>query len=150
MIQKNVIEQCTEWRKKIRDTYDNWPTGKYPITWLDPINGEVVEGLDNFGSNPRMPDNAIVDKDRMCVNNADIIIANLDSFGEDRPLIGTISEMVWAHEFHKPVITITDNPVFLNHPFTKNFTSWYVTSVDELLERKIVNQFYKAFNSAQY
>jgi len=45
---------------------------------------------------------------------------------------------------------ITNDIVFEQHPFITNTVSWYVKSVEELLEKKIINEFYKAFHSAQY
>ena len=150
-IEKSVIDQCIAWRKKIRTTYDNWKgVERYPIIFLDPCNGEDWNEIAINGNNKKIPDHAIVSKDRMCVNNADLIIANMDTFGQTRPPIGTISEIVWASEFHKPIITITDDPLYENHPFIKTFTSWYVKSVDELLDEKIINQFYKSWTTAIY
>lgn len=149
-IQGSVIEKCVEWRKRIRETYDNWPTGRYPITWLDPLNGEAFNEISPDGLKGVFPPNAIVHKDYNCVKKADLIICNTDTFGQNRPLIGTIYELAWAYEWRKTVIMITQDNVFLQHPFITNTVSWYVSTVDELLKKKIINEFYKSWNSAQY
>jgi len=151
-IQGSVIEQCIAWRKKIRDHYNNWRgTGKpYPISWLDPINGEEYMELSADGLKGSAPSHFIVHKDYRCVELCDLIIVNMDTFGQDRPLTGTICELAWGWQLHKPIIMITTEPKYKFHPFLKYFASWIVDSVDELLEKKIINQVYKATHSAQY
>lgn len=149
-IQGSVIEQCIAWRKKIRETYDNWPTGRYPINWIDPLNGENFNEISPDGLKGCFPPNAIVHKDYVSIQKSDLIICNSDTFGQNRPLIGTIYELAWAYEKRKPVIMITNDIIFEQHPFITNTVSWYVKSVEELLEKKIINEFYKAWHSAQY
>lgn len=149
-ISGSVIEQCVEWRKKIREIYDNWKGKRYPICWLDPLNGENYSEVSLDGSNGTIPKNAIVHKDYMCVKNSDLIVANMNTFGQIRPPIGTICELAWAFEFHKPIIMITDDSNYINHPFISYFVSWYVNTVDELIEKKIINQFYKSWSTAIY
>jgi len=151
-IQGDVIEQCYSWRKKIRSFYENWKgTGKnYPISFLDPLNGENFNEISPDGLKGCFPPNAIVHKDYNCVDKCDLVICNTDTFGQNRPLIGSIYELAWAYEKRKPVIMITNDIVFEQHPFITNTVSWYVKSVDELLEKKIINEFYKSFNSAEY
>jgi nucleoside 2-deoxyribosyltransferase len=150
-IQGSCIEKCIAWRKRLREYYDNWKDGqRYPLSWLDPINGEHFDEITPDGLKGFLPPNAIVHKDYYCVKNSDLIICNMDTFGENRPLVGTIYELAWAYEFRKIVIMITDNQVYEQHPFLTNTVSWYVKSVDELIEKKIINTFYKAFHTAQY
>ena len=151
-IQGSVIEQCTSWRKKIREPYSNWKgTGKsYPIVWLDPLNGEEFGEISPDGLKGVMPPHTIVHKDYKCVEICDLIIVNMDTFGQDRPLTGTICELAWGWQLHKPIIMITDEDKYRIHPFLEYFASWIVSSVDEMLDKKIINQFYKAIHSAQY
>ena len=82
-IQGEVIEECTSWRKRIREFYDNWKgTGKrYPICWLDPLNGEDFAEISPDGLKGVMPPNAIVHKDYTCVEKCDLIVVNMDTFG---------------------------------------------------------------------
>ncbi len=151
-IQGACIDKCTAWRKQIREFYSNWKdTGKpYPICFLDPLNGEKFNEISSDGLKGCFPPKAIVHKDYTCVDKADLIVCNTDTFGENRPLLGTIYELAWAWMLRKPVIMITDNVVFENHPFVIDTVSWYVKSVEELLQKKILNEFYKAWHSAQY
>lgn len=151
LIEGKCIKKCTTWRKRIRDYYDNWKGGKrYPIVWLDPLNGENFAEISPDGLKGSLPPHAIVHKDYMCVDKADLIIANMDTFGSKRGLCGTICELAWAWDKHKPIIMITNEDRYKYHPFLEYFSSWIVPSVDELLEKKIVNEFFKAWHSAQY
>ena len=144
-------EQCMGWRKQVRDYYANWKdTGrKYPISFLDPYNG-IDEKLSNDGIKSDVPKNLIVHADCACIRNSDLVVANMNTFKKGRAPIGTISEVALAWEYKKAVVMITDDPVYINHPFMAYFTSWQVNTVEEMLEQKVLNQFYKRWHSAQY
>jgi nucleoside 2-deoxyribosyltransferase len=152
LIEGKCIDQCYSWRKRIRDYYDNWKgTGKkYPIQWLDPLNGEIFAEITPDGLKGAMPAHAIVHKDYVCVEKADLIIANMNTFNSSRGLCGTICELAWAWDKRKPIIMITDEDKYKLHPFLEYFVSWIVPTVDELLEKKIINGFFKAWHSAEY
>jgi len=154
-IQGRVINQCTEWRKKVREHYDHWKKQegnkkRYPITWLDPLNGEDFAEISPDGLKSPIPPHAIVHMDYKCVNDADLIVVNMDTFGEDRPLTGTICELAWAWDKKIPIIMITNEKKYINHPFLSYFASWIVPDIDTLINEKIINQFYKRWHSAQY
>jgi len=167
-IQGTKLEECVAWRKRIREHYDNWKTTldnddkklfpkgipavvKYPITWLDPLNGKELATISQDGLKSSCPPHAIVHRDFNCVMDADLIIANMNTFGEkDRGLCGTICELAWAWEHRKPIIMITNEVKYSEHPFTALFASWIVKDVDELLEKKCINYFFKGKNSAIY
>ena len=155
-IQGSVLKECISWRKRIREHYDNWKGAgvAYPIIWMDPLNGE--EKVSDDGLTSSVPPQGIFTRDYQCVKRADILIVNTDTFGENRPLLGTIFEMAWAFEHHVPVIMITKDTMYREHPFLKNNISWYVESVEELLTKKFdgdilpINFFYKGWTSAKY
>jgi len=149
-INGNKIEECVSWRRNIREFYNNYKGAKYPIEWLDPCNGYELANIDAQGLTSNLPANMIVDKDFLSVNNSDLVIANMNTFGEERPPIGTICEITWAKFLRKPVIMISDNPLYINHPFLKDFTSVIVPTVEELLDKKYINSFFKSINSAEY
>lgn len=149
-IQGSKLKECTEWRVKIREYYDIWKgNGRYPIEWLDPLNSGECQISDD-GLTSELPPNMIVHKDYMSVKHADLIVANMDTFGESRPLTGTICELAWAYNDHKPIIMITTDRKYAEHPFLKTFASVVVPSVDALIEGRWINKFYKSINSAQY
>jgi len=144
------IEECIAWRKKIREHYDNWKgKEKYPIVWLDPLNGQILNSIDKEGLKSAIPSKALIMRDFNCIKKADIIIANLTTFGADRPLIGTFYELAWAWYLKKITIIITDEIYYKEHPFIKD-TGIIMNSVDELLNSKIINYFYKGLHSAIY
>jgi len=143
---EKVLTECLAWRKQIVTHYNNWKGHeKYPFIWLDPFNGEVKEITDE-GLKADIPANTILHRDFAAVSSADIIVANLDTFGQTRPLTGTIAELAWAWQMRKPIIIITKEKHFREHPFIANFASWIVESVDEMLDKKILNHFYKGLN----
>lgn len=147
------IEECITWRKQIREHYANWKgQGQMygDLCFLDPLNGENYSKITNNGLEGVIPPNAIVHKDYSCVRKSDLIIINTDLFGTTRPLIGSIFELAWAYERRIPVIMINNDPIFDQHPFVTNTVSIYVKSVEELLEKKYINIFYKAFHTAEY
>jgi hypothetical protein len=149
-IQGTVIDQCYGWRKRIREYYNHYHGKRYPITWIDPLNGEDFAEISPDGLKGVMPPHTIVHKDYTSVQICDLVVVNMDTFGQSRPLTGTICELAWAWDKHKPIVMITDEPNYKFHPFLEYFASWIVPTVDELLDKKIINEFYKAWHSAQY
>lgn len=141
------IKECTDWRLKIRNHYNSMG---WDIKWLDPLNGKEIGTITPDGLKSSVPWRGIVDRDFMSVSNADIIVANLSSFGEERPPIGTLSELSWAWMMKKPIILISGDFKYSEHPFIKEFCSWILPDVDTLLKEKVINYFYKGINSAVY
>ena len=149
-IQGSKLDECLEWRKRIRDHYESYKGKRYPIDWLDPLNGQEMATISQDGLRSSVPANSIIHRDYTSVMKSDIIVVNMDTFGESRPLIGTICELAWAWEHHKPIVMITDEDKYKYHPFISYFASWIVKDVDELLEKKVINYFYKGWNNAIY
>jgi nucleoside 2-deoxyribosyltransferase len=147
-IHGSVLEKCKSWRKRIRDFYTNYKGAEYPIVWFDPMNGE--EGVSQDGLSSNIPANAIVSRDYQCVVKCDIVVVNMDTFGADRPLTGTMIELGWAWEHKKTIIMITNERKYFEHPFFKCMVSNFVESIDELLEKKIINFYFKGWNNAIY
>jgi len=149
----SVLDQCLEWRLKIREHYENWKGfHKYPIDFLDPFNGPELDTIDGKGLKSSIPSNAIFQGDKMSVKECDLMVANLDTFGQDRPMIGTFFELGWCTAFDKPFILILPESyreVAENHPFLKQASAIFF-SVDEFLQSKILNYYYKRIVSANY
>lgn len=148
----NKLASCIEWRKKIRDHYENWKDAgyPYPIEWLDPLNGDVLSSITGDGLASSVDPHVIIHRDYQSVLKSDLIVANLDTFGEERPPIGTICEIALGWEHHKPIIIITENDKYREHPFLAYFASAFVKNVADLLERKLINYMYKGWVSAKY
>ena len=153
-----VQEQCLSWRKKIikyfryYDKDENGNNVSFPVVILDAYNGPELETIDAKGLTSNIPPNAIRDGDYLSVKKADILIINLDNFGCDRFSWGTPTEMAWAIDlWHHPTIVICPPHLsrMVKHPFVQR-ASWVVKSVDELLEQKCIQYFYKRMAGVIY
>ncbi|MEM4260870.1 MAG: nucleoside 2-deoxyribosyltransferase [Candidatus Woesearchaeota archaeon] len=145
------IDKCKEWRTKIITHYTNWKnTGKNygDICFLNPLNGE--DQISDDGLSSHLPGKAILTKDYNAIKKCDLFIVNMDTFGVARPPIGTIMEIAFAYEFKKPVMMITTEELYKKHPFISNMVDWYFDSVDDMLNQKAINIFYKAWHSAPH
>jgi hypothetical protein len=150
IIDGNHIDNCNEWRNKIIAKYSNWKNaGNYgDISFLNPLNGETEIAKDGLSSN--VPSKVILIKDYNAIKSSKLFIVNMETFGVQRPPIGTLMEIAFAYEFRIPIIMIAQEEVYKKHPFVSNMVHWYFDSVDEMLEAKAINQLYKAFHSSQY
>jgi nucleoside 2-deoxyribosyltransferase len=138
-----------EWRTKVINYYSNWKnSGKNygNICFLNPLNGEDQISDDGLSSN--IPSKAILTKDYAAVRSSDLCIFNMDQFGDPRIPFGTILEIGFAYEKRIPSIMITKDDVYKKHPFISNMIDMYFETIDDLLNKKAINIFYKAFNSA--
>lgn len=142
------IDKCHEWRNKIIKTYSDWKNkGNYgDISFLNPLNGESEISKDGLSSN--VPSKVILIKDYNAIKNSKLFIVNMETFGVQRPPIGTIMEIAFAYEFRIPIIMITQDEVYRKHPFVSNMVHWYFNNVDEMIEAKAINHFYKSLHSA--
>lgn len=82
------IEKCIAWRKEIRNHYKNYEKENgeyvsYPFSFLDPLNSKEFESIDKQGLTSHISPNAIYDGDKLSVETAQGIIANMDDFFED-------------------------------------------------------------------
>jgi hypothetical protein len=136
-ISGDCIDKCLAWRHKLVDYYRDYKgRGAYPIVFLDALNSKEADSIDAKGLTSAIPSNLIYDKDLLSVENADVIVANMDDFLEvgiendlsdighleggfegaynrlkntilnRRENLGTICEMSWALYLRKPLILI--------------------------------------------
>lgn len=155
---KNKLKETTQWRLDIRnyfkyyekDCFNEWLS--YPCSVLDPYNGKEFESISSDGVTSHIPPTAIRKADKMSVNKADIIIANMRTFGETRQMIGTHHEMCWALEDDKPVIIICDKEdldLYRSHPFTCD-CDYYLTDHKQLFSEKIIETYYRRIAGSIY
>lgn len=166
------LKETTGWRKEIREYYRKWEskpifkqrlsgayesTGKFeylafPIAFLDPYNGKELKTIDKKGLTSNIPAHAIIHGDYLSVCKADLVVANLDTFGANRPSIGTHWELAWTWQMKKPFVLIVPEGMrdtYTLHPFT-NQASWIVESVDDLLDLGVLESFYRRMAGAIY
>ena len=144
-IQGSKLKECCDWRIAIRKHY-----GDEEYTWLDPLNGKDFATITEDGLKSSNPAQAIVHRDYVSVHSADLIVANMDTFGETRPLTGTICEMSWAWDKNIPIIMITTENKYKEHPFLACFASWIVGSVDEMIDKGAIEYFKGGIENAIY
>lgn len=143
-----------DWRYKVRQHYANYKgQGMYEICFLDPWCGEIDAVIDGEGlSNSAVSANTIFQGDVCAIKKADVIVANFNQFGSSRPSVGTYFECGMALALGKPLILIVPENEFerwSKHPFTSQACAIY-KSVDDMLNAKILNWFYKRTNAAIY
>ena len=143
----NKIQDCIAWRRKIVTYY---ALRAWDIIWLDPMNGKAIGSITPEGFKSDIPGPAFVDRDIKNVEDSDLIIANLNTFGEVRSPTGTICEIAIAGYLHKPLIVISDDNNYIEHPWIKDFASIIVPSVEVLIDKKYVDYFYKGNVTARY
>ena len=154
MLGGDMQKPTVDWRYKIRKHYENWKNqGMYEICFLDPWNGEINANIDNEGlTNNCVSGKAIFEGDKKAIQKADIVIANFNQFGSKRPSVGTYFECGMTLALNKILILIVPEEEYKrwnNHPFTSQAVAIY-KSVDEFLQSKILNWFYKRTNHANY
>lgn len=75
-------------------------------------------------------------KDYKMISICNIFVVNLSLYNRERPMIGTLQELVWAHDiYYMPILGITgtnyeDNP-YINHPWVDECLSAKVGTVAE-------------------
>lgn len=118
------------------------------VQTLNPYRGRDVRGeITKVGSYHYTESNAVVKnklanllvgRDIKDVMDCDLLLVNLQHTVGERPSIGTLSELAWAHMLNKPVICIVDAETteddYYEHPFMHAFVDQWVATVDEGVE----------------
>lgn len=118
--------KCKEWR--------NWYKEKRPnYIWIDPMDGEPKKDMKDHGLQSAIPANAIVSRDLASVKNSDIILANTDNFGNERPIIGTVFEMAWSGLLLKPLLVLSKDHWYVKHPFVTQAASHISEDREDIL-----------------
>jgi hypothetical protein len=77
-----------------------------------------------------------LDDDTQAINADAATLERIAKKGVQRS-IGTLGELAWCKALGKPCALVTDDPLLLLHPFTKEQPDWLLSSLDEA-ERLIV------------
>jgi hypothetical protein len=76
-------------------------------------------------------------KDYQLIKICSIIVVHLGYSSLEKPMIGTIQELTWAHDiFYTPIIAITngEDNIYTNHPWVDECCSAKVESVEDAVE----------------
>lgn len=121
---------------------------KSGVQTLNPYRGRDVRGeITKVGSYHYTESNAVVKnklanllvaRDLKDVQDCDMLLVNLRGTVGERPSIGTLSELAWAHLLHKPAVCIVDEETteddYYKHPFMHMFVDQWVATVEEGVE----------------
>ena len=115
-------DQANDWRDYVKAELPDGIVGVSPLR-CEPIIGDIYElGYQDpkFGLAK-----AIAGKNEFDTKKCDIVLAYLPKvLNDQRPSIGTIIEMAWAHMLGKTVILVTDDPYYQQHPLVQQVASW--------------------------
>ena len=93
---------------------------------------QIVYDDDKFGT-----ERAISSKNTFDTQMADMVIAYLprpDFENGKRESTGTILEVAWAHWEKKPVILVSNDPHYLQHPVLGACASWRLKTLDDAIK----------------
>lgn len=91
---------------------------------------------DSIADNPLITARAIFARDKNDVYTCDAVIANLKD--STYPSVGTIMELVWAHQWLKPIIVVLPtNSLWANHAMLKQCYDFVAADVPEAVDLAI-------------
>lgn len=139
--------EATEWRGYVKSRLAPNIIGISPMrdkSHLDNggmISGDAKDYSDQLLSSQR----AIVGRDKYDATHCDGILAYLPrEMNERRPSIGTIIEIgaaSWGKEI--PVVLVTDDTYYANHPLMMDCCNWIVPNLDDAVT--VVNSVFGAY-----
>lgn len=106
------------------------------------FNQTIKNNSDLFATWPAIPiSNLLLPKDKNHVLNSDCVIANLNIYSKDKPLIGTLFELAWAYDQPQTMVIGIYNENFgdkyiIEHPFVRQCLNIIVS--DEYEACKVV------------
>ena len=81
------------------------------------------------------------DKDYQLVRRSSIILVNLRIITPEKPPVGTLCEMAWGWQWHKPVVAVVGDNWYCKHPFIQRFISFQCIAVERACQT-IIEFFY--------
>ncbi len=125
--------ESLEWRKRAAEALSPYFNVLTPMRGKDDL---FQTSKDGGITHAYLTSKDIILRDHNDVIASDIILANLDTFGSSRPLLGTIFELAWSWEGKKRVVAITSNSNYLmrNHPFVTETVAAYFSNLEDAVE----------------
>ena len=127
-------QEATEWRNDVKNILP------YGIIGISPLRCEPVkEGMtytDDSATDPMWSDaRAINAKNWLDTESCDLVLAYLPKVMNDRrPSIGTIIEIGWAIGLRKPLIVVSDDEQYMEHPLIQRNASWRLDNLPDAVE----------------
>jgi nucleoside 2-deoxyribosyltransferase len=108
----------------------------YNILPLSPLRFRAYGGedggviCDSFEDEVMGTQKGIMNRDYFDVQRADVVIANF--LGAKVPSIGSMFELAWCHQMHKPVVLVMESEGNVHdHPFVREACDFRVTTIEE-------------------
>jgi len=104
---------------------------------LSPVRGkDMATSTDGGLSTPEQTNKSIILRDYNDIQQADILLVNLNLWGSSRPLVGTLMELAWAWEMKMPVVAVCSkgDRLMRDHPFVQECVSHYCETVEEAID----------------
>lgn len=106
---------------------------------LSPMRGKenlFKETSDGGVTSNVLTNSDVIIRDYNDIVHSDVILANLELFGSERPMIGTFCELAWAWEHHIPVVAVASvtNVLMRTHPFVSSAVSHYCSDLDSAVD----------------
>lgn len=101
------------------------------------MKGSSNNGLDFVRRAKKISHKLLRPKDYQLIKMCSVMVTHLGFVSPEKPLIGTLHEMVWAHDiFYIPLLAITNNEdnAYTNHPWIDECCSAKVETVEEAAE----------------
>lgn len=127
-------EEGNEWRDWVQDRLPHNIIGISPLRCEPLVDGKryTEQGaVDKMWSDAR----AISAKNWLDTESSDLVLAYLPKEMNDRrPSIGTIIEIGWAIGLRKPLIVVSDDEQYMEHPLIQRNASWRLDNLEDAVE----------------
>ena len=131
-------ERTYLWREKFTDIIGE----DRRVIIVNPCANKFNQGMKNVGDDGmeftkearKRSQGILRAKDYQLVKMCNAIVVNLALWSPEKPMIGTIQELTWAHDvFYVPVIAITEgvDNIYTTHPWVLECCSAKVETVEE-------------------
>tara|TARA_Y100000310_G_C20631056_1_gene788660 strand:+ start:975 stop:1454 length:480 start_codon:yes stop_codon:yes gene_type:complete len=123
-------KEANNWREDFNNKLNSNIIGVSPLR-CEPIEGEYYTSSNDikFGTAK-----AINGKNYYDTLNCDLVLAYLPKkLNNKRPSYGTVIEIGWAIGMRKPIIVVTDDKYFSEHPLIKSNVAWVLDNFDDAL-----------------
>jgi len=143
-------DRTYEWREE----FISYFTGSDNIVIVNPcansfnqsMRQSAKDGLEFTKKASQISQGILRPKDYQLVKMCNAIVVNLALVSPEKPMIGTIQELTWAHDiFYVPVIAITEGVtnIYTVHPWVTECCSAKVETVEESAE--IIKTFFMEY-----
>ena len=137
----NENSRTYEWREKFSKYFDE----EKRVVIVNPCANAFNQAMRNSGADGleftreavKRSQKILRAKDYQLVKMCNAIVVNLCYSNPEKPMVGTIQELTWAHDiFYTPVIAITngEDNIYTRHPWIDECCSAKVETIEEAVD----------------